>query len=165
MITFTSSFIALKNAAEGITWYHLVELIVNPSTTAFLTTFVETVTWNGQTYRPVGMDISADQSGAEGELPSIYIDVSNRDSQAFRFVRDNDVTLNKVTIRQVNATLTDSGSDKRLIMAVLGCSFSKDAGRFNLGFAFNFDAEGPKRTWNRRDFPSIPFSFANYAII
>ncbi len=149
---------------EGTTWYHLVELVINPSTTAFMTTFVETVTWNNQTYAPVPMSISPEQQGAEGELPSVYIDVANYGGQAFRFARDNDLTLNDVTIRLVNATATSSGDDSRLKMQILGATFTKDVARFNLSLNFTYDAEGPKRIFDRRSFP-IPFAQGSWVIL
>jgi hypothetical protein len=143
----------------------MIEVVVNANSIAYMTTNPETLTWNSRIYAPIPATISVEEQGAQGELPQIFIDVANYGGRAFSFANDNDITLNDVTIRQVSPTLTSSGADARVTMQVLGAAFSKDMSRFNLGWAFNYDAEGPKRTWNRRDHPSIPFAFGQYAFI
>ena len=156
---------ALKNSLEGErAWAHLVELVVNANTTAYMTSHPETVTHNGRTYAPVPMAIGPMESHATGQLPTMTVDVWNFQGYAFQYAKDNDLTLNDVTIRVVNLSLTTSGAEDSIKLQILGSAFTEEVGRFVLGHDFNYDAEGPRRTWNRRDFPSIPFNFRQYGI-
>lgn len=160
--------LALKNQLESTGngyWTHLVELVVNANTTALFTTSPETVTHNGSTYAPVLMSIGQEEQSADGELPRMTIDVWNYRGQVFRFAKDNDLSLNDVTIRLVHTSLTNSGAEDILRMQILGAAFVDEIGRFTLGYRFNYDAEGPSVVYDRTTFPSIPFNFRNYAII
>lgn len=161
----TSQYIEAKNAQEGRTWFHLVELVVNANTTAYFNSSPETVTWNAKTYAPVPMRFSPEEQTADGQLPGLAVDAANVGGQAFRFAKDNDLSFNDVTVRLVESSLTTSGNDIRITLQILGATFISDAARFSLGAGFNYDAEGPLRTWNRRDFPSIPLNFRNYAVL
>lgn len=114
---------------------------------------------------PIPMVIGEYEHASQGELPQVTIDVANYQGMAFRFAKDNDLTLNDVTIRFVNVSLTNSGAEDFLKMQVLGSIFTGEIGRFTLGYNFNYDAEGPRRTWNRNQFPSIPFNMRQFAII
>jgi len=98
-------------------------------------------------------------------MPRLAIDVSNFGGQAYRFAKDNDLSLNNVTIRLVNLALPSSGDDARITLQILGSAFEGDAGRFDLGLAFTHDMEGPRRTYNRRDFPEIPYTFNRWHVI
>lgn len=156
----------MKNALSGErAWAHLVEIEVNANTTAFFTSHPETVTHNGRTYAPVPMAIGPVEQQATGQLPTMNIDVWNFRGQAFQFAKDNDLSLNDAVIRVVNLSLTTSGAEDSIRLQILGSAFADEVGRFTLGHDFNYDAEGPRRTYNRRDFPGIPFNFRAYGII
>ena len=105
------------------------------------------------------------ESTAGGELPRLDVAVWNFQGMVFKFAKDNDLSLNDVTIRTVNTLLTTSGAEDSIKLQILGSVFSDEIGLFNLGYNFNYDVEGPRRTWNRKDFPSIPFNFRQFAII
>ena len=111
------------------------------------------------------MMIGEEEQTADGQLPRMNVDVWNFQGQAFRFAKDNDLSLNDVTIRQVNVSLTTSGAEASIRLQILGSAFAQDVGRFTLGSAINYDAEGPRRTFNRRDFPGIPYNFRQYGIV
>lgn len=162
----SSNFIREKNRlGEGSPWAHLVEVSLNVNTTAYLTTHPETLTWNNNTYMPVGMRISAEEQSGDGSLPRMQIDVANPVGSVFKFARENNLVLRDVTIRLINTSLTSSGDDTRVKMQILGSAFVEEQATFTLGFKFNFDAEGPLRVYNRRDHPMIPVNFRNYAIL
>ena len=145
---------------------HLVEIEINASSTAFFTSHPDTLTWNNQVYAPVPMRIGEEEIASDMSLPRLYVDVSNYAGQAYQFAKDNDLSLNDVTIRLVNLSLTSSGEDVRVKLQIIGSAFSNDAGRFSLGFGFSFDVDGPRRTFNTRDFPSMPTGdFARYVIV
>ncbi len=166
MITFTTSFLALKNLMEGRgVWAHLIEIEVNANTTAYFTSHAETITWNNNVYAAVPLQIGVEDQIADGSLPQVTVDVSNVGGAAYRFAKDNDLSLNDVTIRFINTTLTGSGDDKRIRMQIIGAGFTQEVARFTLAQAVTFDSEGPKRTWNRRDHPSIPFNFRQFGVI
>lgn len=166
MRQFVSSFTALKNQLEGTrAWAHLVELQVNANTTAYFTTSPETLTHNGNTYMPVPMMIGEYEQSAGNELPQLTIDVFNYRGMAFQFAKDNDLTLNNVTVRLVNVSLTNSGAEDFVTLQILGSVFAGEVGRFMLGYNFNYDAQGPRRTWNRNQFPSIPYGMRHFAIV
>ena len=156
----------MKNSIErDRPWAHLVELVVNANTTAYLTSHPETVTYNGQTYAPFPMFIGAEEQTADGQLPRMSVDVWNLRGETFRFAKDNDLSLNDCTIRLVNLTLTSSGQDDRVRLQVLGAAFVDEVGRFTLGYRFNYESEGPSMIYDRRTFPSIPFNFRSFALI
>ena len=146
-------------------WAHLVELTVNANTTAYFTSHPETLTHNGNTYMPVPMMIGEYEQSAGGELSQLSVDVANYQGMAFRFAKDNDLTLNNATIRFVNVSLTNSGAEEVVTLQILGSVFTDEIGRFMLGYNFNYDAQGPRRTWNRNQFPSIPYNMRHFAII
>jgi len=83
---------------------------------------------------------------------------------ALRFAKDNDLSLNDVTVRLVNPVLTSSGQEDFVKMQVQTVVFTDEVARFNLGFSFTYDAEGPRRTYNRRDFPSMPFNASKFLV-
>ena len=143
----------------------MVELEINANTTGYFTTSPETLTHNGQTYIPVLMAIGEEEQTIDGQLPRLSVDVWNYRGIIFQFAKDNDLVLNDVTIRLVHTTLTESGAGDSVRLQVLGSAFADEVGRFTLGFGFSLDVEGPRRTWNRRDHPSIPFEFVKYVII
>ena len=123
------------------------------------------MTHNGRTYAPVPMMIGPVEQQTTGQLPIMTVDVWNFQGQAFRFAKDNDLSLNDVTIRVVNLSLTTSGAEDSIKLQILGSAFADENARFALGHDFNYDAEGPRRTYNRRDFPSIPFNFRQFALL
>lgn len=166
MKLFSTDFIAEKNKLEGAgVWTHLVEVSINVNTTAYFTTHPETSVWNNTTYAPVPMRISAEEQNADGSLPQMTIDISNPAGMVYRAAKENDLSLRPVTIRLVNLNLTSSGDDARIRLKIIGSAFADNIGRFTLGFGFNFDVEGPKRVYNRRNHNCVPISFRNYAII
>ena len=166
MQTFTSSFLALKNQLEGTrAWAHLIELTVNANTVAYFTTHPETLTHNGTIYQPIPAIIGEESQSIDGELPRLTVDVANFRGEAFRWARDNDLSLNNCVIKFVNISLTNSGDWSAATMQILGAGFSDEAARFTLGWNFNYDASGPRRQYNRRDFPSIPFNWRRFSSI
>ena len=102
---------------------------------------------------------------ATGQLPTMTVDVWNFQGRAFQFAKDNDLSLNDVVIRMVNLSLTTSGAEDSIRLQILGSAFTDEVGRFTLGHDFNYDAEGPRIMWNRRDHRSIPFNFRQFAIL
>lgn len=146
-------------------WCHLVEIEVNASSTAYFTTHPETVTYIARTYTPVPMHIGEIEMSDAEELPQTSVDVVNLQGMAFRFAKDNDLALNDVTIRLLNTTLTNSGADDSVKMQILGSIFTNEVGRFILGRNFSYDGMGPRRVYNRVNFPSIPYNFRRFAII
>src|SRR3990167_5177019 len=166
MQTFTSSYLALKNSldAKGI-WAHLVELVVNANTTARFCSAPDTITWNGNTYLPAPMIIGVEEQTATNEIPRLTIDVANIKGSVYKFVKDNDLSKAQTTIRLVNTTLTQSGADARIVLKVIGSAFGSEVGRFLLGHGVSFEAQGPIRTYNRRDFPGIPYNVRNFFLI
>lgn len=135
----------------------MIDLVVNPSTTARFTSHPETITFNGFVYQPVPLAVGVEDQTTDGQLPQMTVDVSNFGGMALKFARDNDLALNDVTIRRINISLTGSGQADLIKLQILSAIFADEAARFNLGFNFNYDAEGPRLTYNRRDYPSIPF--------
>jgi hypothetical protein len=111
------------------------------------------------------MVIGTEEQTVGGELPRLNVDVWNTGGMAFRFAKDNDLSLNDVTIRLVNLTLAQSGSEALIRLQILGSAFNSEAGRFILGHELNYDAEGPRRIYDRRSFPSIPFAPRQWAIL
>lgn len=166
MRQFSTAFIAEKNKLEGAgVWTHLAEIQFNANTTVFFASHPETVTWNSNVYMPVPMRISAEEQSADGSLPQVTVDVSNPAGAIYTAAKNNDLTLKTTTLRLVNLNLPSSGDDARVTMKIIGTVFAEEVARFVLGFGFNFEVEGPKRTYNRRDHPSIPIAFRNYAVI
>lgn len=166
MREFSSQFVAEKNRLEGQhSWAVLVELEVNANSTAFLTTHPDTVTWNGRAYRPVPLQISTEEVASDGTLPSLAVDASNIGGETFKFAKDNDLSLNDVTLRLINTFLTTSGSDARLKLQITGMAFNEESARFNLALPINTELFGPKRVYDRSTFKSIPFGFRAYALI
>ena len=166
MRAFSSAFIAEKNKSEAAgVWTHLVEVQLSVNTTVYFVSHPETVTWNGATYNPMPMRVSAEEQSADGSLPQMTIDVSNPAGQIYRVAKENDLSLKTVIVRAVNLSVTNSGDDARVKMKILGTAFAEESARFTLGFGFNFDAEGPKRVYNRRDHNAVPINFRNYAIV
>ena len=124
MKTFTTSFIALKNSLEGQVWTHLIDLQVNANSTAYFTSHPETLTYNSRVYVPVPFIVGAEEQRTGGELPQLTIDVSNYTGAALRFAKDNDLSMNDVTIRLINTTPSEppwkSGLNAtRLLLTVL----------------------------------------------
>ena len=166
MKTFTTSFIAAKNALEGkAAWAHLVEIVVNANSTAFFTSHPETLTYNSQLYAPVPMSIGEEEQSSDGELPRLNINVSNLGGHAYRFAKDNDLSLNNVTIRLINTTLVASGNEDAVRMQVLGSTFVGELGTFILGLGFNYDAMGPRGTYDRTSYPTIPYNLRQFGIL
>ena len=164
--TFTSSYLALKNSLEGTrAWAHLIELQINTNTTAYMTTHPETLTHNSQVYFPIPAMIGEDSQNIEGELPRLTISVANYQGIAFKAARDNDLSLNNCVLKFVNVSLTNSGDWDAVNMQILGAEFSGEVANFMLGWNFNYDALGPRRIWNRRDFPSIPFNWRRFSAL
>jgi hypothetical protein len=166
MREFSSAFIAEKNKRQGGgAWAHLVEVELNVNTTAYFVSNTDTATWNSNVYIPLPMRISAEEQTGDGSLPQMTIDVSNPGGLIYKAAKDNDLSLKQVTIRLVNLNLTSSGDDARVQMKILGTTFAEEIGRFTLGFGFNYDADGPKRVYNRIDHNCIPVAMRQYAII
>jgi hypothetical protein len=164
MKTYSTSFIALKNSLEGQVWCDLIDLQINPNTTAFFTSHPDTIDFNGQTYMPIPMRVDVPEVNASGELPQMTVDVSNFKGMALRFARDNDLALNNTTVRLVNVQLTTSGAEDFVQLQILAAIFANETARFVLGYNFNYDVEGPRATWNRRDYPAIPFNPSKFFI-
>ena len=141
----------------------MIELTVNANTVAYMTTHPETLTHNGQIYFPIPAVIGEESQSIDGELPRLTVDVANYQGQAFRWARDNDLSLNNCVLKFVNVSLTNSGDWDAVTMQILGSGFSDEAARFSLGWNFNYDAAGPIRVWNRRQFPSIPFNWRRFS--
>ena len=110
------------------------------------------------------MVVNVPEQTATGELPQMTVDVSNFKGQALRFAKDNDLALNNVTVRLINTTLTTSGQEDLVRLQILAAVFQNESARFILGYNFNYDAEGPRLTYNRRDFPAIPFNPSKFFI-
>jgi hypothetical protein len=164
MKTWTSSFLQLKNAMEDTTWCHCVDLVVNASTTAHFTNLPDTLTFNNVVYAAVPFLVGVSEQSGDGSLPQMTVDVSNFQGMALRFAKDNDLALNDVTIRLVNPSLTTSGQEDLIRLQVKNVVFADEAARFNLGFNFDMDQEGPRRTYNRREFPSIPHNASKFFV-
>jgi len=163
---FTTQFVTEKNLLEGRNaWAVLVELEVNANSTAYMTTHPDTVTWNSRPYRPIPMQISTEEIASDGTLPSLSVDASNVGGEAFKFAKDNDLSLNDVTVRLINTFLTTSGSDARLKLQITGMAFNEEAARFNLALPINTELFGPKRVYDRSTFKSIPYGYKSYALI
>ena len=111
------------------------------------------------------MRVGEEEINAEGELPRLFVDVSNPGGAVFQFAKDNDLSLNDVTIRLINTSIVTSGSDARAKFKILGMAFNNEVARFTLSLGVNPDAEGPVRTYDRSSFPSIPIGFRNYSVI
>lgn len=166
MIEFTTDFIVEKNKLESEgKWVHLVEVVINANTTGYFTSYTDTLTYSGTTYAVLPMRISEEEQTTDGSLPSINVDISNLGGTVFDAIKNNDMILNNVTLRLINTNYLTGGDESQINMQILGAAFSEEAARFNLGFGFNVSAEGPIGTYNRRDHPSIPFSFRNFAIL
>lgn len=164
MKTFSTSFIAAKNALEGQVWCDLIDLVVSANSTAYFTSHPETITYNNRTYMPVPMVVSLPAQSLEGELPQMTVDVANFGGMALRFAKDNNLALNDVTVRLINVSLTTSGQEDLIKLQILGAIFSNETARFILGYNFNYDVEGPRLTYNRRDYPTMPFNAGKFFI-
>jgi len=164
LLSLTSSFIALKNRLEGETWAHLLDLEINVNTTARFTSHTETLVSSGNYYATLPFVVGAQDDRGGGELPQLQIIVSNRTGAAFQFAKDNDLSLNNVELRMINVDYPDYGAQS-VSMVIVGAVFANEVAQFILGYNFTYDAEGPRRTYNRKDFPSIPFGYRQWAII
>jgi hypothetical protein len=142
-----------------------VDLEVSANSMARFTSSPETVTWNATVYAPVPMRFSSEETLADGTLPGLTIDVANIGGNVMRYVKDNDLSFNNVTIRLVEGSLVSSGDDIRTTLQILGATFANEGARFSLGLGFTYDSEGPLRTYNRVEYPSIPISFSKFALI
>jgi len=149
---------------EETTWCHCVDLTINPNTTARFTNLPDTLTFNGQIYAAVPFLVGVSEQSGDGSLPQMTVDVSNFQGMALRFAKDNDLALNDVTIRLVNPSLTTSGQEDLIRMQVKNVVFTDEVARFNLGFNFDYDSEGPRRNYNRKDFPSIPYNASKFFV-
>ena len=109
--------------------------------------------------------IGEEEMTADGQLPRLNVTVGNYRGLAYKFAKDNDLSLQNVTIRLINTTLTASGNDDRVTMQILGSIFAGQVAVFNLGWNINYDASGPRRTYDRTAFPQIPFNLRNWVII
>lgn len=166
MREFTTTFIAEKNKLETrAAWAVLLELEVNANSTFYATSHVDTVTWNSRVYQPIPMQISAEEISSDGQLPSMNVDCGNTGGKAFIFAKDNDLSLNDVTLRIINTTLSTSGSDARVKLQITGMAFNEEAARFNLSIPINTELFGPKRVFDRSTFKSIPYGYKSYAVI
>lgn len=166
MRVFTNSFIQEKNRLEGErAWTHLLEVVINVNTTGFFTTSPETITYSGTVYAPIPAQIGIEEQNADGSLPVMFVDVANLSGKVFRMMKDNDLSMNTVTIRLVNLAQLTGGDEATTVMQITGTAFSNEIARFNLSLNINFEAEGPVRTYNRRSFPGIPFSFRQFGLI
>lgn len=165
MRTLTASYIVLKNRLEQADpWTHLVEVTVNVNSTAFFTSHPETLTWNSQVYAPVPLVIGPEEQTSDGEMPRLSVHVANFQGMAFRFAKDNDLSLNDVVIRRINTTLTSSGDQDFQRYQILGSVFANEVAEFLLGTQMNYDSTGPRRTWNRREHPSIPVNLRKFGL-
>ena len=108
--------------------------------------------------------VGQSEQTADGQLPSLSVDVSNFQGMALRFAKDNDLSLNDVTIRLVNPVLTSSGQEDFVKMQIQSVVFTEEIARFNLGFNFSWDAEGPRRSYNRKEFPNIPYNASKFLV-
>ena len=106
--------------------------------------------------------VGEEEQSGEGQLAQMTVGVSNFQGMALRFAKDNDLSLNDVTIRLINTTLTVSGQDDNVKLQILSAVYTNEVAKFELGFNFNYDVDGPRQTWNRRDFPSIPFNVGKF---
>jgi hypothetical protein len=166
MREFTDAFITEKNKLETYgAWGVLLELEVNANSTAYFTTYADTFTWNSRVYRPVVLKIGTEQVASDGSLPNLNVDCANIGGEAFRFAKDNDLSLNDVVLRLVSTTQTTSGSDARIKLQVTGMAFNDEVAHFNLSLPINTEVFGPKRVFDRSTFKSIPYGFKNYALI
>jgi len=149
---------------EDTTWCHLLDIVVNVNTTAHFTNLPDTLTYGGIVYAPVPFLVGVSEQSTDGQLPQMTVGVSNFQGMALRFAKDNDLTLNDVTIRLVNPVLTTSGQDEFIRMQILSAVFVNEVAQFNLGFSFDYDSEGPRRTYNRRDFPNMPLNASKFFV-
>ncbi len=142
-----------------------MEITVNADSKAFFTSHPETLTFSGNVWAPLPIQVGAEEQTSDVSLPRVNIGVSNFGGQAFRFAKDNDLSTNNVTIYVVNTNLLTGGNAAILKMRIVGFTFAKEAARFELGLPFDFNTEGPQGVYNRRSFPTIPFNFLSYAIL
>jgi phage-related protein len=162
--TFTTSFIAQKNSLDGrLCWLHLIDLSLVSSTARF-TSHPETISYAGNTYAPLPLVLSAEEQASDGSLPRQIFTTANFGGLAYQFANDVDLTGKSVTLRLIN-TESGSGDEVKMVYVVQSAIFGDEFAQFQLGYSFDFDAEGPRRTYNRRDFPGIPFNHKAYAII
>ncbi len=164
MRSLTTSLIAAKNVADGRTaWGHLVDISL-PTSTARFTSFVETIAYAGNTYEPIPMQVSEEEQVADGTLPQMAVTVANFAGKAYAFATEHDLTGRNVTIRVIN-TESSSGDETKVTLQIKGAVFGDDFGTFELGFPYSLEADGPRRTYSRREFPGIPFQHTNYFIV
>jgi hypothetical protein len=149
---------------EGQVWCHLIDLEVNANSTAYFVSMPDTFAFDSRTYIPVPFTVGVEEQTADGMLPQFYVDVANYQGMALRFAKDNDLTLNDVTIRLVNTSLVSSGACDLVKMQILAAVFADEAARFILGFSFNFDAEGPRVVYSRNNFPNMPWNASKFFV-
>ena len=109
------------------------------------------------------MRISEEESTVDGSLPQMSVTVANFENMAYRFAMDSDLTGRSVTIR-LASTLSNSGDESKTTMKIRGCVFTEETGSFELGYPFDMDSDGPRRTYNRRDYPGIPINQRAFGI-
>jgi len=164
MRDFSSRFVAWKNSQEiegG--WCQLIDLTL-PGSMVYLTSNPETITYMGNIYCPFPISIDEERTSGDGQLPSIGLRTSNYGGLAYKFVKENDLTLQEVTIRLIN-TLSSSGDEYKARYWIRSVVFANEIASFELGFPFSYEEEGPRRTWNRRDHPGIPLNLRAYSFI
>ncbi len=164
MQAFSSQMVALKNAQETAgQWVQLVEVSI-PSSTVCLTSFTDTITYAGRTYSPVPLAIGNERVSADGQLPQTNVSISNFGGFAYQFVSQTDLTQREVTLRLIN-TLSSSGDEAKARLWIRGATFAVDVATFELGLPLDFESQGPRRTYNRRDFKGIPINLRAYSFV
>ena len=165
MRTFTTEFVQAKNEQDGRrAWLHLLDLSLPTGAVARFTSHPETITYAGNIYAPIPMVLSEETQDSDGTLPRQTVTTANFADLAYDFVRNYDLSGQNVTLRFIN-TDSASGDEVKVIYVVQSAIFQREAAQFQLGYPFDMDADGPRRTYNRRDFPGIPFNHRAYALI
>ena len=165
MRTFSTSFLALKNRLEGAgAWAHLVEISYSANSIAYLTSHPETLSYAGRIYIPVPLRLEEEQLTADGTLPRLRAHVGNYGGVIYSFLKNFDLTRQPVTVRTIH-TLSSSGDEAMIALSIFAVTATNEVAQFDLGLAITMDAEGPRRTYNRRDYPGMPLNFRQFVVV
>ncbi len=134
------------------------------SSTMLITSHPETVSYAGKVYAPFPLNIADEQISGDGQVPTLPVQVSNYAGLAYKFVKENDLTLHEVVIRRIH-TLSSSGDEAKVRLWIRGVTFANEVAAFELGFKFSLEEEGPRRQYDRRSFPGIPLNLRAYSFI
>src|SRR5215468_8466574 len=123
---------------------HVLDITMPSTTPLRVTSYPDTVSYAGNLYAPFPLVVNEERVSGDNQLPTLSVAVSNYAGIAYRFLKENDLTHQQVTVRLIS-TLSNSGDETKARFWIRGVTFAQEIENFDLGFSFNLEAEGPRR--------------------